>query len=48
MTFDDPRQARNSAIERAERYSPFLREAMAALPDVTAAFRDQGGQAAAA
>ncbi|MEO7503879.1 MAG: glutamine-synthetase adenylyltransferase, partial [Sphingomicrobium sp.] len=37
---------RVSAIERATRFSPFLREAMAALPAIADRFRDAGSEAA--
>ena len=40
--------AREGAIERADRHSPFLREAMAAKPAIVAAFLKRGALAAAA
>ena len=39
---------RAGAAARAERFSPFLREALIALPDVAAAFLDEGASAAVA
>jgi glutamate-ammonia-ligase adenylyltransferase len=43
----EPKGDRPSAVERAERHSPFLREAMAARPDITEAFVERGARAAA-
>ncbi|MGI8704347.1 MAG: bifunctional [glutamate--ammonia ligase]-adenylyl-L-tyrosine phosphorylase/[glutamate--ammonia-ligase] adenylyltransferase [Sphingomicrobium sp.] len=42
-----PATTRNEAIERAERYAPFLRDAIAARPDVVEIFLAKGAQAAA-
>ena len=43
----DPRSRRNESIERAAKYSPFLREAMHARPEVIQSFLDHGAVAAA-
>jgi len=42
------RRAREQAIERARRHSPFLREALQARPELGEAFVERGGEAAAA
>ena len=39
---------RAGAIERAEAYSPFLRSAAAAFPDIVDSFADRGSEAAVA
>jgi len=43
----EPSAARTDAIERAERHSPFLREAMAACSGTVSAFLERGALAAA-
>ena len=40
--------SRTWAVERAERYAPFLREAIAARPDIVETFLAEGAEAAAA
>jgi glutamate-ammonia-ligase adenylyltransferase len=45
---DDQHKMRLEAVARAQRHSPFLREALLARPDVGEAFVDQGPQAALA
>ena len=40
-------QARNGAVERAERHSPFLRDCLAARPDIAETFLAKGADAAA-
>src|SRR5579884_3729433 len=47
MNWDDQKRRRHGAIERAERYSPFLREALAAFPPIADSFVSQGAVAAA-
>jgi glutamate-ammonia-ligase adenylyltransferase len=48
MNRDDPKSRRQGAVDRAERFSPFLREALAANPDIADSFLREGGEAAAA
>ena len=48
MTAAVATDARADAIERAERHSPFLREAMSARPEIVETFVANGAQAAAA
>ena len=47
MNSDAMRRTRDDALERARRYSPFLRETMAARPEISDLFLDQGARAAA-
>ncbi len=48
MPAKPPARSRADAIERAKRYSPFLRDALAARRDVGDIFTEQGANAAAA
>src|SRR4051794_41983876 len=47
MVPDNQRAARLDAIGRAERFSPFLRDALVARPEVGKMFATQGANAAA-
>ena len=47
MNRPDSGSGREQAIERAERFSPFLRDALEARPEIADRFRDQGAKAAA-
>ncbi|HZB69407.1 MAG TPA: hypothetical protein VE403_03490, partial [Sphingomicrobium sp.] len=42
------REARLDAVERARRFSPFLREALEARPELAESFLEQGSPAAIA
>src|SRR3982751_5269081 len=48
MSRSGQQSARKSAIERAERFAPFLREALIALPGIGEIFLESGAAAAAA
>ena len=48
MNAHDPSRARDDAIARAERSSPFLRESLLVRPDLRDCFREAGAAAAAA
>jgi len=48
MVSNTQSKARLDAIGRAERFSPFLREALLALPEIAERFRQDGANAAAA
>ena len=46
MSPESNSSARTGAIERAQRHSPFLREAMSALPEIAEMFASEGAEAA--
>ncbi|HET9813765.1 MAG TPA: bifunctional [glutamine synthetase] adenylyltransferase/[glutamine synthetase]-adenylyl-L-tyrosine phosphorylase [Sphingomicrobium sp.] len=46
MTAPEPQRARHDAIERARRFSPFLGEALEALPEIAALFARDGAATA--
>jgi glutamate-ammonia-ligase adenylyltransferase len=48
MTDRDSRSARKDAVDRAIRFSPFLREGLQARPDIGETFVERGGATAAA